>query len=199
MNKQKKSIFLFDYTGVMAEPWADAGYLCYCFDGQHEPGVSTTSHKNILNVGMWFCKNYAASLGFCKYPSRSDIDKIKVIVGDNVKFVFGFPECTDLTNAGAKHFKKKRIANPSFQLDAMSLVYLVKLVGDEFKCHYGFENPIGAITKLWRKWDFRFNPCDYSGYLSQDEEHPLYPNIYPVQDRYNKNTCIWHGGGVHRA
>ena len=33
-SKQKKAVFLFDYTGIMAKPWADAGYLCYCFDGQ---------------------------------------------------------------------------------------------------------------------------------------------------------------------
>lgn len=31
----KKAVFLFDYTGIMALPWANAGYICYCFDGQH--------------------------------------------------------------------------------------------------------------------------------------------------------------------
>lgn len=27
---------LFDFTGNMVKPWADAGYLCYCVDMQHE-------------------------------------------------------------------------------------------------------------------------------------------------------------------
>jgi len=53
----KKAVFLFDYTGIMAKPWADAGYLCYCFDGQHPLGVSKSDHPNILNVGMWFSNN----------------------------------------------------------------------------------------------------------------------------------------------
>ena len=35
-----KAIFLFDYTGIMAKPWIDAGYECWLFDGQHEPGVN---------------------------------------------------------------------------------------------------------------------------------------------------------------
>ena len=50
----EKAVFLFDLTGIMAKPWADAGYLCYCFDGQHPPGVTKSDHENILNVGMWF-------------------------------------------------------------------------------------------------------------------------------------------------
>ena len=32
------AVFLFDYTGVMAKPWAEAGVLCYCVDIQHPPG-----------------------------------------------------------------------------------------------------------------------------------------------------------------
>lgn len=44
----KKAIFLFDYTGIMARPWADAGYLCYCFDGQHPEGVTLSDqHKKL--------------------------------------------------------------------------------------------------------------------------------------------------------
>jgi len=191
----KKAIFLFDYTGIMAKPWADAGYLCYCFDGQHPEGVTKSDHENILNVGMWFVKSYSNSVGFCKYPSRVDIEKIKTIVGSEAEFVFGFPDCTDLTVAGAKHFSKKRLINPHFQQDAMSLVYLVKLVGDDFNCAYGWENPVGVISTIYRKPDFKFNPCDYAGYLPKNDEHPLYSNIYPGQDRYNKNTCIWTGGG----
>ncbi|MCO2667129.1 hypothetical protein FA313_33795, partial [Pseudomonas aeruginosa] len=29
------AVFLFDRTGNMARPWADAGYRCICFDVQH--------------------------------------------------------------------------------------------------------------------------------------------------------------------
>ena len=91
----KKAIFLFDYTGIMAKPWADAGYLCYCFDGQHPEGVTLGQHKNILNVGMWFEND-----GIYDY-NGSDIERIKEITGSNISFLFGFPECTDLAVSDA--------------------------------------------------------------------------------------------------
>ena len=36
---KKKVVFLYDYTGIMAQPWVKAGYECWCFDGQHESTV----------------------------------------------------------------------------------------------------------------------------------------------------------------
>lgn len=33
--KRPAMISLCDVTGVMAEPWAEAGYDCYCVDVQH--------------------------------------------------------------------------------------------------------------------------------------------------------------------
>ena len=110
--------------------------------------------------------------------------------------VFGFPECTDLTVAGARHWDRKRAENPSFQSDAMALCDLVRQVGDAFGCRWGFENPVGALSSIYRKPDFSFHPCDYAGHLPEQDEHPVYPDIYPCRDRYNKNTCIWMGGGA---
>jgi len=179
----KKAIFLFDYTGIMAKPWADAGYLCYCFDGQHPKGVSLSKHKNILNVGMWFSKD----------THNLDIHNILSVTGNNISLVFGFPECTDLTVAGARHFESKRISNPEFQEEAMRLVYLTAHLGEILGCPWAIENPIGVISTIWRKPDFKFNPCEYGRYLPCDDIHPLYPDIYPGQDAYNKTTCIWSG------
>lgn len=28
-------ISMFDYSGIMAEPWAESGIECYCVDTQH--------------------------------------------------------------------------------------------------------------------------------------------------------------------
>ena len=36
----------------MAQPWIDAGFEAWCFDGQHEPGVFRDGLR--VNVGMWF-------------------------------------------------------------------------------------------------------------------------------------------------
>ena len=185
----KKAIFLFDYTGIMARPWADAGYLCYCFDGQHRAGVNKSTHENILNVGMWFSNDATGEL------MQGDINKIKSIAGNEVDFIFGFPECTDLAVSGAAHFKNKRGKNPFFQEEAMQLFYLVESLGIEFNCPWGLENPISVASTLWRKPDFKFNPFEYGGYLPVNDKHPQYPDYIKPRDAYPKKTCIWHGNG----
>lgn len=189
MNSQKKAIFLFDYTGIMARPWAEAGYLCYCFDGQHQLGVSKSEHENILNVGMWFTTNATGDY------MQDDIDKIKSITGDGVSFVFGFPECTQLAVSGAAHFARKRDDNPFFQSEAMQLVYLVEAVGVEFSCTWALENPVSVISSMWRKPNYIFHPYEYGGYLPENDVHPLYPDYIKPRDAYPKKTCIWSGNG----
>ena len=178
----KKAVFLYDFTGLMAQPWLDDGYECWIFDGQHAPGV--TREGNLVKVGMWL---YPEGL---EYQAAT----IKALVGDGVEMVFGFPERTDLTVAGARHWDRKRADNPSFQSNAMALCDLVRQVGDALGCRWGFENPVGALSSIYRKPDFSFHPCDYAGHLPEQDEHPVYPDIYPGRDRYNKNTCIWMGG-----
>ena len=180
----KKAVFLFDVTGLMALPWAKAGYQCYCFDGQHPNGITESNHENIINVGMFFQSHSIMTMAL----------KIKEIVGA-CDFVFGFPECTDTTNAGSKHWAGKLSFNPLLWEEAIALCDMVRIAGNILNCKWAFENPVGRLSSLYRKPDFKFNPCDYAGYLPGNQPHPIYPEIYPAQDRYNKNTCIWHGNG----
>jgi hypothetical protein len=189
IDEMKKAVFLFDFTGIMARPWADAGYLCYCFDGQHEPGVSKSKHENILNVGMWFSNEITCDI------SGLDIDKIKLITGDDVCFVFGFPECTDLAVSGSVHFEKKANENPFFQDEAMALVYLTKDLGESYGCTWALENPVSVISTKWRKPNFYFDPWFFGGYLPDDDIHPSYPEYIKPRDAYPKKTGIWHGNG----
>ncbi|OIX95912.1 Dcm methylase [Serratia fonticola] len=182
----KKAIFLFDFTGFMAQPWLEAGYECWCFDGQHEDGI--TRDGNHVKVGMWF--SAADKLGHAK--------AIAEMVGDGISVVFGFPECTNLTVAGARYFETKRAENPLFQIEAAELADLVRIVGLVTGAAWAFENPVGVLSSMYRKPDFAFNPCDYAGYLPENDSHPLYPDIYPARDRYNKTTHIWCGGGFVR-
>jgi hypothetical protein len=185
----KKAIFLFDYTGIMAKPWADAGYICYCFDGQHPQGVTPGTHENILNVGMWFSNN-------CTGDNLSiDRDHITTVAGKDIDFIFGFPECTDLAVSGAAHFERKRDNNPYFQDEAMMLFYLVESLGDELGCKWALENPVSVAATLWRKPDHYFHPYEYGGYLPEDDKHPLYPEYIKPQDAYPKKTGIWLGNG----
>lgn len=182
-----KAIFLYDFTGLMAKPWLDAGYDCWCFDGQHESGINREG--NLVKVGMWFKAD----------QKIAQSKQIAELVGDGVVMVFGFPECTDLTNAGTAWHKKKRAENPMFQKEATELALLVELVANESgMIPWAMENPVGALSRLYRKPDFIFNPCNYAGYLPKDDEHPLYPEVYPGRDRYNKKTCIWMGNGFKK-
>ena len=181
----KKAIFLYDYTGIMAQPWAEAGYECWCFDGQHE-GI--TQEGNIIKVGMWFNA----------YDKLRQAAEIFEMVGPGVEHVFGFPECTDLTVAGARHFAKKRKENHLFQLEAIELADLVRCVAVLYNCPWAWENPVGVISSQYRAYNFKFNPCDYGDYLPLGDKHPIYPDIYPGQDAYNKGTCIWSGGGYKK-
>ena len=182
----KKAIFLFDVTGLMALPWAKAGYTCYCLDGQHPKGVSISSlHHNIINIGMWFSNEITGDI------SLLDVDKIKSFAGGGVSFVFGFPECTHLAVSGGAHFEKKRDANPFFQDEVMVLVKLTRLVGEEYGCIWALENPVSVISTLWRKPDFTFHPHEYGGYLPEDDVHPTYPEYIKPRDAYPKKTCIW--------
>ena len=180
----KKAVFLYDKTGLMAKPWADAGFLCFCFDGQHPAGVSIAT-DNILNVGMWF------------EPSKSDqhIADIKVVVGDEVAIVFGFPECTDLAVSGAAHFAAKLVKNPQFQTNAVALCLLVKQVGEALRCPWALENPVSVLSTRWRKPNFIFHPWEFGGYLPVNDVHPLYPEYIKPRDAYPKRTCIWAGDG----
>lgn len=183
----KRVIFLFDYTGIMAKPWADAGYLCYCIDGQHPKGVTKSNHENILNVGMWISNS--------EYSEQENLSNILNITGVDIDLVFGFPECTDLAVSGAAHFAKKKSNDPLFQVKALRLVKLVEKLGDKLKCPWALENPVSVISTMWRKPDFSFHPYEYGGYLPDNDNHPLYPEYIKPRDAYPKKTCIWSGNG----
>jgi hypothetical protein len=47
---------------------------------------------------------------------------------------------------------------------------------------------------MWRKPDYYFDPCDYGGYLPEDDQHPLWPDYIAPRDAYTKKTSLWTGG-----
>lgn len=196
---KRKAIFLFDLTGVMAEPWLNAGYECWLFDGQHPDGVHRDAENpNLVRVGMWF--DAEATL--------SHAAEIADMVGHGVDFVASFAECTDLTCTGARWWKEKEKADPLFQVKAVALAKMVQHVAnfcginhpDGYQRHvkWMLENPaISRLNTMWRKPDHKFHPCQFGGYLPAGDVHPLYPDIYPGNDAYDKNTGIWCGGGFN--
>jgi hypothetical protein len=149
-------ISLADESGVMVEPWAEAGYQCYCVDIAHsirKDRVEGNIHYVWGDVRSWFP------------PVRPLI-------------MFAFPPCTDLSVSGARDFKKKR----GYRLaDALELFDACKMAGEWSGVPYLIENPVGRLSSHVGKPDYYFDPCDFTGFHSDDN--------------YTKKTCLWTGNG----
>ncbi|MBJ8931650.1 hypothetical protein [Citrobacter freundii] len=178
-----KVIILYSYTDIMAKPWLENDFEVWSFDGKHPPGI--TREGNHVKVGMYFDA----------YDTNRHVKEIISIVGDGVCMVFGFPECTHLANSGSKHFAKKYAENPAFQAEAVELARMVMYLGNELSVPWGLENPMGALSTIWRRYDFTFHPYEYGCYLPINDVHPLYPEVIPARDAYTKLTCIYYGNG----
>jgi hypothetical protein len=151
-------ISLFDYTGHMVTPWAEAGYHCVCVDLQHPPGE--TNRGNITFVG-------------------ADVREWLPRYGP-VKILFAFPPCTDVAASGARWFKDKGLGA---LIRALELFDASVRLAEGTGAPYLIENPVSTLSTYWREPDYRFDPCDYGGYLT------------PPGDFYTKKTCLWTGNG----
>lgn len=140
------AIFLFDRTGNMARPWAEAGVLCYCVDIQHPKGERRAG--NIIYVG-------------------ADARHWRVPHGVNVIFASAFPPCTHLAVSGARWFKGKGLRLLS---EAIELFAVAAEACEWAECPYLIENPVSVVSSHWRKPDFTFDPWEYAGYLENPEE-----------------------------
>ncbi|XHA16494.1 Dcm methylase [Citrobacter farmeri] len=186
----KTALFLYDFTGIMAQPWLDAGYRCISFDGQHLEGI--TRDGKWYKVGIWFTgdinddlKAIAAKVNAIAPPAKPE-------------FVFGFPECTHMAVSGARHFAAKLDKDPDIQNRAARLAMLVEYVANLYGAKWGAENPVSVLSSLWRKPDFSFHPYEFGGYLPENDRHPLYPDYIKPRDAYPKKTCIWCGNGFKK-
>lgn len=136
---------LFDYTGIMVEPWANAGFKCYCVDLKHE-GI--TRKDNIYYIGR-DVKEFLPPLA-------------------RYKIVFAFPPCTDLAVSGAAWFKDKGLGKLSKAID---LVHRAGRIAKWSKAPYMIENPVSTLSTYWRKPDYIFDPYEYGGYIPIEENY----------------------------
>ena len=157
-------VSLFDLTGKMVKPWLDAGYECWIVDIQHPVshetcGVTTDGKLNKVHADL-------------SRPWLPPFDKNKIA------FVSAFPPCDHLAVSGARWFKGKglrRLAS-SVEMFATAAEFC-----DWSGAPYLIENPVSNIASHWRKPDYTFNPCDFTGYCAEDN--------------YTKKTCLWTGNG----
>jgi hypothetical protein len=164
--KPKAVISLFDKTGNAVKPWAEKGYISFCFDIQHK---GERREGNIWYVGLDVlspeCGMYIIGL-----KERYD-----------VVFTFAFPPCTDLAVSGARWFAAKERKSPGTRKRAMELVYRAQKIAEFLGAPFALENPVSVISTEWRKPDYTFHPWEYAA-LCED-------------DNYTKKTCLWTGNG----
>ena len=134
-------ISLFDHSGRFVEPWAAAGYTCYCVDVQHPAGQ--TWMGNVCLVG-------------------GDVRHFSPPPG-HIAFVAAFPPCTDLSNAGAHLFRVKGLRALAAALD---LVGTAADLCERLGAPYFIENPKDQLRHYWREPEHRFSPCEYAGWLA---------------------------------
>lgn len=178
-------VSLFDESGNMVRPWAEAGHQCHCFDIQNS---YTTISRPEWNGGSiaW----HGGDL--------FDANVVRKVVALKPDIIFAFPPCTDLAVSGAKHFAAKAVANPNYRKEAMALVYLAAEIAQTVGCPYMIENPVSVISSEWRKPDHIFHPYEYGGYIpNHQSQHPRYPDVIPPRDAYTKKTCLWTGNGFN--
>lgn len=126
----------------MAEPWAEAGYECWCLDIQHEgirrEGNIVYKHANLLD---------------------------KFSMPHDPVFIAAFPPCDHLAVSGARWFKGKGLRKLA---ESIEMFAVAAEVCEEFNVPYMIENPVSTISSYWRKPDYTFHPWQYAGYCEDD-------------------------------
>lgn len=134
---QKVVISCFDHSTNFVQPWADAGYRCFCIDLRHPYGETRTGNISTIGADM------------LDWLPRKEWD---------VAFAAFFPPCTDLAISGARHFKDKGLGS---LIDALTLFKRSVDIAESLGCPYFLENPSSTVSTYWRKPDYVFDPCDY--------------------------------------
>ena len=134
-------VSLFDFTGNIVEPWARAGFLCYCVDLRHPKGE--TREGNVIRVGA---------------DIREWLPPFAAIT-----IFFAFPPCTHLAVSGARWFQSKGLGA---LIESLQLFDVAVRLAEWSQAPYMIENPVSTVSTYWRKPDYTFDPADYGGYLN---------------------------------
>lgn len=164
---------LFDGSGIMVLEYAKAGYQCYCVnadEGNHGEYFVKMRHPNIHYVNEWITLDWWGS----SLPAPD--------------IIFSFPDCTYLAHSGAKHTRDNDDVNLAVELPKH-----VEQIANKYGVPWFVENPVGKLSKLWRKPNVYIDPYMYGGYL--DASEGSFHERMPLQDAYTKKTGIWYGNG----
>ena len=133
-----------------------------------EESQAVTVELRKLGHDAYSCDLLPCSGGYPEWHIQDDI--FKVIKGGMWDILICFPPCTDLAVSGARHFERK-IADGSQQ---KSIEFFMALANCDIP-KIAIENPIGIMSKKWRKPDQIIQPWQFG-------------------DKAQKSTCLWLKG-----
>lgn len=161
------ALFLCDLTGIAAQPWAEAGYECWCIDIEHsirKPRVEQNG-AGLIHFVWGDVRNFRPPSGL-----------------DPRSLVFGcaMTPCTHVAGSGARDFATK---GGAMLRDAIEMFDAAGVILAWSGAPYYRENPVGYFSTIPHigKPDHYFDPCDYAGWCEADN--------------YTKRTCLWTGNG----
>ncbi|RYZ24781.1 MAG: hypothetical protein EOP49_45515, partial [Sphingobacteriales bacterium] len=149
---RQAAIFLCDVSGVMAEPWAEAGYVCVCVDIQH-PIRATRAKRHVVRRF-----DSGGEIHFVWGDARSwKPSQFDRFFFDNYRicFVACFPVCTNLAGSGSQDWQLKGLA---MLTDGLMLFNSCEQIADWSGAPYCIENPVGVVPAHHRKPDYYFHP-----------------------------------------
>ena len=146
-----------------------------------EESQSVTIALRKLGHDAFSCDLLSCSGGHPEWHFKNDIFKAinggiilnelgQWIEVDSWDILICFPPCTDLAVSGARHFERK-IADGSQQ---KSIEFFMALANCNIP-KIAIENPIGIMSKIWRKPDQIIQPWMFG-------------------DKAQKSTCLWLKG-----
>lgn len=129
-----------------------------------EESQAVTKEFRLLGHNAYSCDLLPCSGGHPEWHIQDDVLKI---LHEKWDMIIAFPPCTDLAVSGAMHFEKKR-QNGSQQ---KSIDFFMNFVNADCE-RIAIENPIGIMSKLYRKPDQIIQPWQFG-------------------DKAQKSTCLW--------
>lgn len=150
MTRDKIVLSLYDYSGNMVKPWAEAGYECYCVDVKHE------GEERTEQIGDGEIHYVAADLREWLPPN------------EEYEAVFAFPPCTNLAVSGARWFKDKGLEGLA---SGIELVERAVDICEWADAPYMIENPVSTLSTYWRQPDYTFHPYEYDNYTAYDNAY----------------------------
>jgi hypothetical protein len=132
-----------------------------------ESQVVTKAFRN-MGHEAYSCDILPCSGGHPEWHTEGDV---LPLLKENWDMVLAFPPCTHLAVSGAAHFAKKKADGRQQQ----GIDFFMQFANLDHVPRVAIENPVGIMSKIWRKPDQIIQP-------------------YQFGENASKKTCLWLKG-----